>query len=153
VVLAARSCDCSEPAGSGDLESLQWARESGCPWHFGRVFCEALRSGYLPLLQWLWQQRQHASNAARAAEPAWLTWEEDLSWDDTRLDNNADQDDGFSPLLEEESGNSPVEVVALLRAITSALGPEAELFRGERDVPPSICRAAAALGTLAPFSC
>jgi hypothetical protein len=42
---------CSHSAAHGEFETLQWAREHGCPWDAGTC-ASAAAGGYLEILKW-----------------------------------------------------------------------------------------------------
>ena len=86
VILSERFKDkyCDECAKRGQLDSLKWARERGCPWgkvayENGGTCMEAARAGHLDILKWLrkngcpWNVRT-CSAAAEAGRIDILLW-------------------------------------------------------------------------------
>ena len=50
-VLQSKRCLCKAAARSGQLEVLQWARESNCPWDY-MTCAYAAKGGHLETLKW-----------------------------------------------------------------------------------------------------
>ena len=50
-VLQSKRCLCKAAARSGQLEVLQWARESNCPWDY-MTCAYAAKGGHLEMLKW-----------------------------------------------------------------------------------------------------